>query len=164
MTTSALSRRLASVIGAILLAAGLLVSTTSPANASTGGGCSYFKTVGNDVASVNIQSCIAVGGGVLVPGNIGPDGYITFTATNPNLWTSCTLTVQLEDVTDFKAVTYKDFDCVDAARANAYYKHYQANTVWGTGGHQYKTYFTWTGYYNNKYVASGTAFSPVLTW
>lgn len=137
MTKVSAMRKLAVLTVALCCVTILVLGTQSTAHASGfgGGGCTSRVTghaPNNYNAYISIGDCISgTVDPVLGRWTVHPDSYITYTADNPNLWTTCHMYTQVfENVTQTE---YQDsfYDCTSDARSNLYLKHYTANTVSG---------------------------------
>ena len=122
------------------------------AEAASGGGCgSANRSTPVSGLSITVTSCISYSaGGGSATGWVKPDGYITFSATNPSAWSSCTV------ITSLSPGGSGQQNCLSQARANQRGAHFndasvncQTNTsytewvrVLGVyNGHPFETYF-----------------------
>jgi hypothetical protein len=149
-----------------LLAAALIgfgpATSVAPALADgTGGGCSDSdkSTFGSRDANAAYAACVSLG--APYPQQIVPDAYITWTSADPNLWSSCKLTIRLRDDTERATIVNHTFDCTQWARSNTYNMHYKPQEEPdATPGHAYHTYIWWSGVYDGQLIEGGIANSP----
>lgn len=102
---------------------------------ATGGSCGGWSIISSHDSNGNLvqigdDPCISGATGTLGNFVANPDSYQKFTAANPNLWSSCSLTYKVFDV-HFNVVESGTINCLAAARANSSSYHWVFPQVQG---------------------------------
>jgi hypothetical protein len=148
---------------AFLLACSFPTSAYASTHVSTdtgvGGGCNAEKiTQGSTTSFAQYAACISYS---RVDNNLYPDAYFNFGAQSAALWTSCTITIGVQNVATGQILENPSFDCLNSARSDANNTHYAAHYIGSQGdGNSYATRVCWTGIYEGKVITGLCLFSP----